>query len=171
MVKACRKAAKVLIRDFGEIEKLQVSLKGPGDFVSAADKKVEKIIIDELAIARPNYSILSEEVGEINNEFVEGFYLSDGYINLAILNFKTEALAGEEYGTKFSGLHHIGFQVEDSEAADIQLKKAGSAPRDDINSAFKSQMGKGHGGKNSEMKYTAPDNVLIDISQDGWVGT
>ena len=68
MVKACRKAAKVLIRDFGEIEKLQVSLKGPGDFVSAADKKVEKIIIDELAIARPNYSILSEEVGEINND-------------------------------------------------------------------------------------------------------
>ena len=111
------------------------------------------------------------EVGEINNEFVEGFYLSDGYINLAILNFKTEALAGEEYGTKFSGLHHIGFQVDDSEAADIQLKKAGSTPRDDINSAFKAQMGKGHGGKNSEMKYSAPDNVLIDISQDGWVGT
>ena len=68
MVKACRKAAKVLIRDFGEVEKLQVSLKGPGDFVSAADKKVEKIIIDELAIARPNYSVLSEEIGEINND-------------------------------------------------------------------------------------------------------
>ena len=68
MVKACRKAAKTLIRDFGEIENLQVSLKGPGDFVSASDKKVEKILIDELQKARPNYSVLSEEIGEINND-------------------------------------------------------------------------------------------------------
>ena len=68
MVKACRKASKILIRDFGEIEKLQVSLKGPGDFVSASDKKVEKILIEELQKARPNYSILSEEIGEINND-------------------------------------------------------------------------------------------------------
>ena len=68
IVNSCRKAAKVLIRDFGEIEKLQVSVKGPGDFVSAADKKVEKIIIEELQKARPNYSILSEEIGEIKND-------------------------------------------------------------------------------------------------------
>ena len=68
MVKACRKASKILIRDFGEIEKLQVSLKGPGDFVTASDKKVEKILIDELQKARPSYSILSEEIGEINND-------------------------------------------------------------------------------------------------------
>jgi len=68
MVKACRKAAKVLIRDFGEIENLQVSLKGPGDFVSASDKRVEKILIEELQKARPSYSILSEEIGEINND-------------------------------------------------------------------------------------------------------
>jgi len=68
MVKACRKASKTLIRDFGEIENLQVSLKGPGDFVSVSDKRVEKILIDELQKARPNYSILSEEIGEINND-------------------------------------------------------------------------------------------------------
>ena len=68
MVKACTKAAKTLIRDFGEIEKLQVSLKGPGDFVTASDKKVEKILIDELQKARPNYSILSEEIGQIKND-------------------------------------------------------------------------------------------------------
>ena len=67
MVMAARKAAKVLIRDYGEIEKLQVSIKGPGDFVTAADKKVEKIIIEELKKARPEYSILSEEVGYIKN--------------------------------------------------------------------------------------------------------
>ena len=68
MVKACRKASKTIIRDFGEIENLQVSLKGPGDYVTASDKKVEKILIEELQKARPNYSILSEEIGEINNK-------------------------------------------------------------------------------------------------------
>ena len=68
MVKACRKASKTLIRDFGEIENLQVSLKGPGDFVTNCDKKVEKILIDQLLKARPSYSILSEEIGEINND-------------------------------------------------------------------------------------------------------
>ena len=59
MVKACRKAAKIIIRDFGEIENLQVSLKGPGNFVTNCDKKVEKILIDELLKASPSYSILS----------------------------------------------------------------------------------------------------------------
>jgi myo-inositol-1(or 4)-monophosphatase len=68
MVKVCRKAAKILIRDFGEIENLQVSLKGPGNFVTASDIKVEKILIEELQKARPTYSILSEEIGEINND-------------------------------------------------------------------------------------------------------
>ncbi len=68
MIKACRKASKTLIRDFGEIENLQVSVKGPGDFVTASDKKVEKILIEELQKARPNYSILSEEIGEISND-------------------------------------------------------------------------------------------------------
>ena len=68
MVKACRKAAKTLIRDFGEIENLQVSVKGPGNFVTASDKQVEKIIISELQKARPNHSILGEEIGEIKND-------------------------------------------------------------------------------------------------------
>jgi len=68
MIKVCRKAAKTLIRDFGEIENLQVSVKGPGDFVTASDKKVEKILIEELQKARPNYSILSEEIGLIKND-------------------------------------------------------------------------------------------------------
>ena len=69
MIKACEKASKILIRDFGEVEKLQVSKKGPTDFVSNADIKAEKIIIDELKKARPYYSVLSEESGtEINKD-------------------------------------------------------------------------------------------------------
>ena len=57
MVKAANKASKVLIRDFGEVEKLQVSQKGPGDFVTASDKKVEKIVIEELQFARPDHGL------------------------------------------------------------------------------------------------------------------
>jgi|TARA_B110000211_G_C14064255_1_gene546998 myo-inositol-1(or 4)-monophosphatase len=77
MYRACMRASKSLIRDFGELEKLQVSTKGPGDFVSAADKKSEKIIIDELLKAYPNYSILSEEAGEINSENKDNRWIID----------------------------------------------------------------------------------------------
>jgi len=66
MHRACMKASKVLIRDFGEVEKLQVSEKGPGDFVTASDKRVEKIIIGELE--KSGYSILSEEAGLIEGK-------------------------------------------------------------------------------------------------------
>ena len=69
MIKAAEKASRALIRDFGEVEKLQVSIKGPSDFVSNADLKAEKIIIEELQKARPYYSIISEEDGsEINKD-------------------------------------------------------------------------------------------------------
>ena len=69
MIKASEKASKTLIRDFGEIEKLQVSSKGPSDFVTNADIKTEKIIIEELKKAKPHYSILSEEKGlELNKD-------------------------------------------------------------------------------------------------------
>ena len=77
MIKACRKAFKVLIRDFGEIEKLQVSLKGPGDFVTMSDKKVEKIIIEELTKSRKKFSILSEEIGEIKNSDKDNCWIID----------------------------------------------------------------------------------------------
>ena len=77
MIKASEKASKVLIRDFGEVEKLQVSIKGPSDFVSNADKKAEKIIIEELSKSRKKYSILSEEVGEINNSDTDNMWIID----------------------------------------------------------------------------------------------
>ena len=75
--KACAKASKSLIRDFGEIEKLQVSTKGPGDFVSAADKRSEKIIIEELLKVNPKYGILSEEAGVINKENEDNRWVID----------------------------------------------------------------------------------------------
>ena len=68
MIKASEKASKILIRDFGEIEKLQVSKKFPLDFVTNSDLKAEKIIIEELNKARPHYSIISEENGAEKNK-------------------------------------------------------------------------------------------------------
>ena len=77
MIKASEKASKILIRDFGEIEKLQVSKKGPLDFVTNSDIKTEKIIIDELKKARPNYSIISEENGIENNKDKNNTWIID----------------------------------------------------------------------------------------------
>ena len=77
MIKAAEKASKTLIRDFGEIEKLQVSMKGPSDFVSNADLKAEKIIIEELKKARPNYSIISEEEGSETNKDKKNTWIID----------------------------------------------------------------------------------------------
>ena len=77
MIKACEKASKILIRDFGEIEKLQVSKKGPADFVTNSDLKTEKIIIEELKKAKPNYSILSEENGIENNKDKKNTWIID----------------------------------------------------------------------------------------------
>ena len=77
MIKASEKASKILIRDFGELEKLQVSKKGPQDFVTNADIKAEKIIIEELKKARPNYSIISEENGVEKNKDETNFWIID----------------------------------------------------------------------------------------------
>ena len=77
MIKASEKASKILIRDFGEIEKLQVSKKGPADFVTNSDFKTEKIIIEELKKAKPNYSILSEENGFENNKDKNNTWIID----------------------------------------------------------------------------------------------
>ena len=77
MIKAAEKASKYLIRDFGEVEKLQVSKKGPYDFVTKTDKQVEKILIDELSKSKKNYSFLSEESGAINNKDKENIWIID----------------------------------------------------------------------------------------------
>ena len=77
MIKAAEKASKILIRDFGELEKLQVSVKGPSDFVTNSDKKTEKIIIEELSKSRKFYSIISEETGEIKNSDKDNIWIID----------------------------------------------------------------------------------------------
>ena len=77
MIKACEKASKVIIRDFGEIENLQVSKKGPRDFVTKTDKKVEKILMEELSKAKKNYSFITEESGKIKNSNEDACWIID----------------------------------------------------------------------------------------------
>ena len=111
-----------------------------------------------------------KQIGRIDSPAARGYYLSDGDLNLAILNFKTDAAAGAERGKGWSGIHHIGFQVENLEEIAEKLAAAGSKPRDDVNQA----LGVGHGQTrhaNVEVKYSGPDNVMLDVSQTGWVGT
>ena len=77
ITRACMKASRSLIRDFGEIENLQVSTKGPGDFVTSSDKRTEKIIIEELQKAHPDYGIITEESGIINKSNTTNRWIID----------------------------------------------------------------------------------------------
>lgn len=114
-----------------------------------------------------------KKLRKLDSPRASGYYLTDGHINLAILRFKDARVAGVERGTGWSGIHHIGFQVESLEETAEKLAASGmAAPRDDVNAA----MGLGQGGErtghgNVEVRYGGPDNILFDISQTGWVGT
>lgn len=118
-----------------------------------------------------------KEIARIDSPGARGYYLSDGDLNLAILNFKNDAVAGVERGKDFSGIHHIGFQVDSLEEIALRLAAAGAARRDDVNDA----LGVGHREKryvnrdgkpygNVEVKYSGPDGVMVDVSETGWVG-
>jgi len=111
-----------------------------------------------------------EEVGKVDSPGARGYYLSDGDLNLAILQFKDDVGAGVERGKGFSGIHHIGFQVESLAEISSKLSAAGSSPRDDVNQALGVGQGPRHGG-NVEVKYSGPDGVMVDVSETGWVGT
>ena len=77
MIKASEKASKVIIRDFGEVENLQVAKKGPRDFVTKTDKRVEEILIEELTKVKKNYSFLTEESGKIEKKDRDKIWIID----------------------------------------------------------------------------------------------
>ena len=142
MIKAVEKASKLLIRDFGEIEKLQVSKKGPNDFVTNADLKTEKTIINELKKARPNYSIISEEKGtEQNNDKNNTWIIDpiDGTINflhgvphfaisLALKN-KEEIIAG----LIFDPIKNETFYAEKNNGAYFNNKRVRVSTKNNLN--------------------------------------
>ncbi len=110
-------------------------------------------------------------VKKLDSQRTSGYFLTDGHISFAILRFKNDAIAGTERGKGWSGIHHIGFQVDDLEESIAGLAKSSAAkPRDDINAVL-GVGGPTAGHGNVEMRYIGPDNVNFDISETGWVGT
>jgi len=109
------------------------------------------------------------EIAKLESANAKGYFLSDGNVNMAILDFQNDAVAGDR-GKEYSGIHHIGFEVEDLEDVEKKLAANNSAPMDTVNQA----LGVGMGGprhQNVEIKYTGPNGEMIDVSQHGWAGT
>lgn len=102
-----------------------------------------------------------EKVGETDSTLARGVYLSDGVINLALLNYKSDEMAGDR-GKDFVGLHHIGFWVDDANKARKQVEAAGA----------KYWMGEVSEMSNAfyEVKFRDPNGVVFDISAHGWGG-
>lgn len=107
--------------------------------------------------------------GEIDSRNATGYYVSDGSMNIALLKFKNAPAAGSEYGLDYTGLHHLGFQVEDLDETAQKFSAAGYEPRHDINIA--QGLGANPQKDNAEYKYAGPDGVIVDVSEKGWVGT
>ena len=110
------------------------------------------------------------EMAKLDSANAKGYFLSDGNINLAILDFQNDQVAGAEHGKNYSGIHHIGFEVESLEEIAAKMQAANTQPREDINQALGVGM-PGARHDNVEVKYGGPDGVIIDVSQTGWVGT
>ncbi len=111
-------------------------------------------------------------VKKLESERIAGYYLTDDHINVAVLRFKNDTIAGAERGKGWSGIHHIGFQVDDLKETAERLQATVAKPRDDINVALGLGAGgarAGHG--NVEVRYIGPDNVNFDVSETGWEGT
>ena len=103
-------------------------------------------------------------VGKVDTDNAEGYFLSDGNVNLAILKLKNETAAGEEFGVEFSGLHHIGFQVDDLDATSRSL----DAARGKLLTARERVGTPREATGRAESKWAGPDGVVIDISEPGW---
>jgi len=102
-------------------------------------------------------------VGKTESPLASGIYMSDGTMNLALLNYKTDGAAGEERGKDYVGVHHIGFWVDDLDAGAKAIEKNGGTFFLDLPVEKESLC--------YEKKYRDPDGIIFDISHNGWVGT
>jgi catechol 2,3-dioxygenase-like lactoylglutathione lyase family enzyme len=100
-----------------------------------------------------------EELGETDGTLAEGVFLTDGVVNLALLKFKDD-VAAQGTGKDYVGLHHVGFWVDNAEATGTQAKTAGA----------KWIMGDPNNPGGYEVKYSDPNGVIFDISEEGWAG-
>src|SRR5260221_13303072 len=145
MIAAGRKAARGVQRDFGELANLQVSLKGPGDYVTAADKRCDKVLREELQKARPDYNFLTEETGVIKGSDPDHRFIIDPIdgttnfmhavpvfaINVA-LERKGEIVAAVTYNPVTDEL----FTAEKGQGAFLNNKRLRVSSRADIHEAL-----------------------------------
>ena len=141
MMQAVEKAGRALLRDFGEVENLQVSRKGPGDFVSTADHKAEKILREDLSKARPKFGFLMEESGEVKGADPDYRWIIDpldgttnflhGIPHWAItvaLEHKKEIIAGIIYDPVKDELYH----ADKGSGAFLNNRRLRISPRDNM---------------------------------------
>jgi len=102
-------------------------------------------------------------VGEETLDFAAAVYLSDGVINLALLNYKGERGSGLKNWKDFVGAHHFGFQVDDLAETQKRIEALGGK--------FFFDLGNDTEKENFERKFKDPDGVIFDISKKGWQGT
>lgn len=103
-----------------------------------------------------------KRVGRDDLEFASGVYLSDGVINLALLNYRGKEGSGLDDAKSFVGTHHFGFQVDDLVEAQKNIEDNGGT--------FFFDLGKDAEKENFERKFKDPDGIIFDISKKGWLG-
>tara|TARA_Y100000992_G_scaffold103331_1_gene67244 strand:+ start:533 stop:1273 length:741 start_codon:yes stop_codon:yes gene_type:complete len=171
MIRASEKASRILIRDFGEVEKLQVSKKGPSDFVTNADIKTEKIIIEELKKAKPNYSIVSEENGIEKNKDDNNFWIVDpidGTINFlhGIPHFAISIalMSGKEIvsGLIFDPIKDELFYAEKNNGAFFNNQRIRVSKKNDLNECLFVTGGKIM--KDLELNYRKSGCAALDMA-------
>ena len=171
MIKACEKASKVLIRDFGEIEKLQVSEKGPSDFVTNSDLKTEKIIIEELSKGRPDYSIISEESGVKNNKDSKNTWIIDpidGTINFlhGVPHFATSMALKHNNeivsGLIFDPIKNEMFYAEKNNGAYLNNKRIRVSKKNDMKECLFATSGVIE--KKMEFSYRKSGSAALDMA-------
>lgn len=137
----------------GKIKHIAISTQDPD--------KAAKFYIDVFGL---------KQIAKINSPGATGYHLTDGDINLALLKFKNDQVAGVKEGKEYKGLHHIGFEVENLEETSKKMESADAPIRDDINQVLDVGMDKPR-HVNVEVKFSGPDGVIIDVSETGWAGT
>ena len=103
-----------------------------------------------------------KRVGQEVLDFASAIYLSDGTINLALLNYVGKRGSGLDNAREFVGAHHFGFQVDDIEATQQKIEAAGGT--------FFFDLGNDQEKENFERKFKDPDGIIFDISKKGWLG-
>jgi methylmalonyl-CoA/ethylmalonyl-CoA epimerase len=104
-----------------------------------------------------------KQVGETDSPLATGVYLSDGYINVALLKYKNDEAAGKERGKDYVGVHHFGFLVDDLEESGARIEEHGGSFFLDLPEARDTLY--------YEQKWRDPNGIIFDISHKGWVGT